>query len=147
MFKDVLIRHVAVSAAWSLLSFQTAEAQDLTMHSRLPSIEVERFLPVHTEAMNPGPFEAQRRRTGVSQPFFIVGCDAYSLTWIERNRERLRELQAFGLVVEAADARAYHQLAALAEGLIVRPVAGDLIAQHLGIVRYPALITADGISP
>jgi integrating conjugative element protein (TIGR03765 family) len=116
-------------------------------HAQLPVIDIERFLPVHTDAMGPGPFEAQRRVTGVSRPFFLIGCDDYSVAWLEKNRERLVGLQAFGLVVEAEDRRAYERVASAAEGLIVRPVAGDLIAQHLGIQNYPALITSDGIFP
>ena len=116
-------------------------------HAQLPAVDIERFLPVHTETLRAGPFEAQRRRTGVSRPFFLIGCDAYSIEWLNKNRERLVSLQAFGLVVEAEDAQAYRRLEATAEGLVVRPVAGHLIAQHLGIQAYPALVTADGIFP
>ena len=97
--------------------------------------------------MQPGPIDAQRRPTGVSRPFFLVGTDAYSLDWLAKNRERLVKLQAFGLVVEVPDAAAYRRLEALAKGVALRPVSADVIAEHLSLTRYPALITAEGIFP
>ena len=147
MFAPVLIRHVVFGLLCVAASIPRAESQASSKAPSPSPIDIGRFLPVHTKTMSAGPFEAQRRPTGVSQPFFLVGCDAYSLAWIEKNRGRLRQLQAFGLVVEAPDAQAYRRLAALAEGLLIRPVAGDAIAKYLRIEKYPALVTADGILP
>ena len=124
-----------------------ANAQDAIADPPLPAVTIEHFLPVHTDAMRPGPLQAQKRSTGVSRPFFLVGCDAYSLEWLAKNRERLVDLQAFGLVVEAPDARAFRQLEAAAKGLVLRPVSANLIAEHLGLEIYPALITSEGIFP
>jgi integrating conjugative element protein (TIGR03765 family) len=147
MFAHVLIRHVALGLLCVAASIPQAQSQNSSAVLSPSPIDIERFLPVHTKAMSPGPFEAQRRPTGVSRPFFLVGCDAYSLAWIERNRDRLRQLHAFGLVVEGSDAQAYRHLTSLAEGLLIRPVAGDAIAKYLRIEKYPALVTADGILP
>ena len=147
MFAYVLIRQVACGLLYAAASISQVQSQQSSTPSRPSAIDIELFLPVHTAAMTVGAFEAQRRPTGVSQPFFLVGCDAYSLAWIEKNRDRLRQLQAFGLVVEAPDAQAYRRLTALAEGLLIRPVAGNAIAKYLRIDKYPALITADGILP
>jgi integrating conjugative element protein (TIGR03765 family) len=147
MFTHVLIRRMAFGLLCAAASIPQAQSQDSRTASRPSPIDIERFLPVHTKAMSAGAFEAQRRPTGVSQPFFLVGCDAYSLAWIEKNRDRLRQLRAFGLVIEAPDAQAYRRLIALAEGLPIRPVAGDAIAKYLRIDKYPALVTADGILP
>lgn len=115
--------------------------------SGLPRITIEHFLPVHTEKMRVGDFEARRRATGVVRPFFLVGADDYSLAWLIENHDRLVQLQAFGLVVEVSDAAAYRRVEAAASGLVVRPVSADLIAKHLGVERYPALITAELITP
>lgn len=114
---------------------------------RLPPITIEHFLPVHTKSMTPGPFEPIRRRTGVSRPFFLVGSDAYSLKWLAQNHDRLIKLHALGLVVEVADAVVFGDVESAAAGLVVRPVPADLIAKHLGVKHYPALITAEGIFP
>lgn len=113
----------------------------------LPPVTIEQFLPVQSRTLTVGDFETEHRSTGVAQPFFIIGCDETSLEWLENNRARLREIRAFGLVVEAPDVRSYERLESVAEGLIIRPVVGDLIAEHLGLSRYPALVTADGIFP
>ena len=147
MFAPVLIRPVVLGLLCAAALIPRAESQDSSKGPSPSPIDIEHFLPVHTKTMTVGPFEAQRRRTGVSQPFFLVGCDAYSLAWIEKNRDRLRQLQAFGLVIEAPDAQAYRRLAALADGLLIRPVAGDAIAKYLRIEKYPALVTSDGSLP
>jgi len=119
-------------------------AQDL---SEVPPVSIEQFLPIESRTLTVGSFEPEDRATGVVQPLFIVGCDEASLEWVEVNRARLLELSAFGLVVDAPDVEAYERLEQAAEGLVIRPVVGDLVAEHLGIKRYPALVTADGILP
>jgi len=125
----------------------SAEPKDKTSmaDSQLPVVDVSHFLPVHTPGLRPGAFETQARSTGVSHAFFLVGCDATSIEWTRTHRERLIELGAFGLVIEAADVEAYRQLETVARGLVVRPVSGDLIAEHLGLDIYPALVTSEGI--
>jgi integrating conjugative element protein (TIGR03765 family) len=134
------------AAILALIVAPAASAQDAT-EPELPSISIEQFLPVASRTLAVGPFEAEHRSTGITQPFFIVGCDEVSLEWVETHRARLLDLKAFGLVVDALDVRAYERLEHAAEGLVVRPVMGDLLAEHLGITHYPALVTADGIFP
>jgi integrating conjugative element protein (TIGR03765 family) len=124
-----------------------AHAQQELSPIDLPVVTIEQFLPVKTHSLTVGSFEAEMRPTGVSQPFFLVGCDPLSIEWLQMNRARLIELRAFGLVIDAPDVESYRRLESVAEGLILRPVAGDLIAEHLHLRHYPALITADGIYP
>jgi len=130
----------------ALIVAPVVRAQD-TPDPELPPVSIEQFLPVASRTLAVGPFDAEHRSTGIAQPFFIVGCDEISLAWVETHRARLLELKAFGLVVDAPDVRTYERLEQAAEGLVVRPVVGDLLAEHLGITHYPALITADGIFP
>jgi len=118
-----------------------------TAHAQVPSVELEHFLPVHSARLQVGVVEPQYRPTGVSRPFFLIGTDETSRRWLETHAERLRGLQAFGLVVEAPDTRAYERITALGAGLVIRPVNADLIAEHLGLEHYPVLITADGVFP
>ena len=75
----------------------------------------------------------------------MIGCDSDSLAWLERHRQRLIQLGAFGLVIEAPDIAAYRRLEVAADGLMVRPVSGDLIAEHLRLESFPVLITAEGL--
>jgi len=122
-------------------------AQDTSPGERLPLAAIESLLPIRSERLTPGEVTEVRRSTGVTQPFFLVGCDPRSIEWIGRNRARLRAIGAFGLVIDAPDVEAYRALEQSAVGILLRPVAGDLIAEHLGIRHYPVLVTADGIFP
>jgi integrating conjugative element protein (TIGR03765 family) len=125
---------------------QTTVAQD-GVDTDLPQVRINQFLPVASPSLSVARFEPIHRPTGVARAFFLVGTDAYSLAWLGQNDATLVELQAFGLVVEVSNVAAYRQVEAAAEGLVIRPVPGDLLAEHLDIEHYPALITAEGIFP
>jgi integrating conjugative element protein (TIGR03765 family) len=130
----------------ALIVAPVVSAED-TPDPELPPVSIEQFLPVESRTLGVGQFEAEHRFTGIAQPFFIVGCDEASLEWVATHRARLLDLKAIGLVVDAPDVRAYERLEQTADGLVIRPVVGDLLAEHLGISQYPALVTADGIFP
>lgn len=142
-----LIRHSLRLLPFTAVFTLVASAQETPSTVDLPPVTIERFLPVDTNSLSVGPFEPVLRPTGVSQPFFLVGCDDFSLGWLQDNRERLLALRAFGLVVEAPSVEAYRRLESVAAGLVIRPVAGDLLAEHLGIRHYPVLVTGDGLFP
>jgi len=146
-FRDWLNRALILGLLWLAFARALAEPQGLTLiaDSQLPVVDIAQFLPVHSPTLRPGPFDTQTRPTGVSHAFLLVGCDPRSMEWTNRHRERLIELGAFGLVIEAADTEAYRQLETMARGLVVRPVSGDLIAEHLGLESYPALVTSEGV--
>jgi integrating conjugative element protein (TIGR03765 family) len=129
-----------------LVVVQTAVAQD-DPATDLPQVRIDQFLPVSSPRLSVARFEPMHRPTGVAQPFFLIGTDAYSLSWLRQNLARLLELNAFGLLVAVSNAAAYRQVEAAAVGLVIRPVPGDLLAEHLDIEHYPALITAEGIFP
>lgn len=50
-----------------------------------------------------------------------------------------------GLVVNVKSAEALAALRALVPGLLLSPVAGDDLAERLGLRHYPVLITATGV--
>jgi len=79
------------------------------------------------------------------QPLFLVGDDDRSRAWLRQRVDTLRELNAFGLVVNVESQVALDALRRLAPGLILSPVAADDLAGRLGIRHYPVLITATGI--
>jgi integrating conjugative element protein (TIGR03765 family) len=80
-------------------------------------------------------------------PLFLVGDDDRSRAWLRQRRAALQELRAVGLVVNVATPEALVALRRLAPGLMLSPIAGDDLAQRLGIRHYPVLITATGIEP
>lgn len=133
-----LLKSAAVLAA--VLAAGTSQPQ-------ISTPDIERFVPVHTQRLQVGTFDPIRRSTGVSRPFFLLGTDAVSLAWLERNRSRLVALDAFGLVVEAPSLDAYRSVVEAGDGLLIRPVSGELIAEHLRLKYYPVLVTAEGFFP
>ena len=103
------------------------------------------MLPVRSLRLSPG--EVARRvieAPGLS-PFFLVGDDQRSHAWLQQRAPRLRELGAVGLVVNISSAESLDALRALVPGLRMSPVAGDDLAERLGLRHYPVLITATGL--
>lgn len=103
------------------------------------------MLPVRSLRLSPG--EVARRvieAPGLS-PFFLVGDDQRSRAWLQQRALRLRELGAVGLIVNISSAESLATLRALVPELPLSPVAGDDLAERLGLRHYPVLITATGL--
>lgn len=123
---------------------------------RSPRIEVpraptERFseadmLPVRSSRLSPGEVVRRTIEAPGMPPFFLVGDDARSRSWLRQHAPRLRELYAVGLVVNVDSADALAALRTLAPGLSLTPTPGDDLAARLGLRHYPVLITATGIA-
>jgi integrating conjugative element protein (TIGR03759 family) len=84
-------------------------------------------------------------RSAGLRPFVVIGDDEASRAWLQRRAAALRERGAVGLVVNVETAQGLARLRALAPGVPLAPVAGDDLADRLGLRHYPALITATGI--
>lgn len=78
-------------------------------------------------------------------PFFLVGDDDLSKSWLLQRQDALLQINAVGLVVNIETAESLQQLRALVPGLTLVPVSGDDIAQRLNLQHYPVLITATQI--
>ena len=76
---------------------------------------------------------------------FLVGADELSRRWLARHRERLAELKAVGLLVQAADDAKVQAVWAAAPELTIMPVSADELARRLQLTRYPVLIHREGI--
>ncbi|MDR1934503.1 MAG: integrating conjugative element protein [Candidatus Accumulibacter sp.] len=100
------------------------------------------LLPVRSERLSPG-LEPDRviHAPGLT-PLFLIGDDERSRAWLLQMAPALRELGAFGLVVQVDTPAALADLRRLAPGLTLSPVSGDDLAQRLGVRHYPVLITA-----
>lgn len=104
------------------------------------------MLPVVSEQLSPGRVEPRALNLPPgTTPFFLVGDDDLSVAWLEQRLDALQSLNAVGLVVHVLNAEGLEQLRGMAEGLELRPVAGDDLAGRLGIQHYPVLITARGL--
>ena len=110
------------------------------------SIDERDMLPVESETLSPG--RVQHRSLDLPPgmtPFFLVGADDLSVEWLKQRGAILRELNAVGLVVQVADLEELERIRDLGQGLEMRPVFADDLAERLGLSHYPVLITADNI--
>ncbi|QQE89879.1 integrating conjugative element protein [Azotobacter chroococcum] len=103
--------------------------------------EAEMF-PVVSWSLSPGPVESRAIDAPGLRPVFLVGDDSLSRSWLRLRRDRLRRLNALGLVVNVASPAGLAELRRLAEGLRLIPVTGDDLAALLGFSHYPVLVTS-----
>ncbi|RSH69221.1 integrating conjugative element protein [Stutzerimonas stutzeri] len=103
------------------------------------------MLPVRSLRLSPGEVARRVIEAPGLPPLFLVGDDERSRAWLRQRALRLRELDAVGLVVNVVSAEALATLRTLAPELSLAPVAGDDLAERLGLRHYPVLITATGI--
>lgn len=103
------------------------------------------MLPVHSLRLSPGEVARRVIEAPGLPPLFLVGDDERSRTWLRQRAPHLHELNAVGLVVNVASAEALATLRELLPELSLLPVAGDDLAERLGLRHYPVLITATGI--
>lgn len=100
------------------------------------------LLPIRTPEMSPGPVTAREvDAKSLDQPFFIIGSDRASREWLAKNHARLIQSKAVGLLVQAESLEDLRAIDQLGEGIPIAPVSGSDIAKHLGITRYPILIS------
>ncbi|MGV6989219.1 integrating conjugative element protein [Testudinibacter sp. P80/BLE/0925] len=112
-----------------------------------PTLEEKDLLPIVSHLMSPGKVNTQtfsQPLVGI-EPLFLLGSDGYSQQWLHKNKVRLLELNATGLVVNVSSFDELLQLRAIAPELPLLPVSADDLAKRLNLSTYPALLTADGI--
>lgn len=103
------------------------------------------MLPVRSAKLTPGTVARRVIEAPGLRPFVVIGDDKASRDWLQRHAGSLHERGAVGLVVNVETAQTLARLRALAPGVPLAPVAGDDLAERLGLRHYPALITAAGI--
>ncbi len=111
------------------------------------SYSLNQYLPIRSPSLSSGTVEARHRPTRLLQPVFLVGADPRSLAWLEANRERLKQMRAIGMLVQAESEAPLTQAIAAAQGLPLIPASGEAFATVLGLRHYPVLITPEGIEP
>jgi len=103
------------------------------------------ILPVRSSHLSPGPIKSRALNMPGLRPFFLVGDDLQSLTWLRQRAADLQEMGAAGLAVEVADTEAFARIQAAAPDITILPVNGNDIATRLQIEHYPVLITATSL--
>lgn len=113
--------------------------------SGLGAADVQALLPIRSLGLSTGPVQARSHDRPFSRPFFLIGSDARSRQWLVEYRERLQEIGAVGMLVQAETQEDLRAIARLAGGLPILPASAVDIATVLGISHYPVLITPQGI--
>ena len=119
---------------------------DRAMRADLSTVTDEAWiLPISSSQLSPGPITPRTLNMPGLQPFFLVGGDPQSLTWLHQHAVGLRDMGAAGLAVEVADTESLARIRAAAPGLTILPVNGNEIAIRLQIEHYPVLISATAL--
>lgn len=74
----------------------------------------------------------------------LVGSDDYSLEWLDLNADRIKQIGAVIMLVDANNAKDYEKVLSFASGNEVYPMSGNLVNTNCGIDFYPVLVTSNG---
>jgi integrating conjugative element protein (TIGR03765 family) len=99
--------------------------------------------------MRPGyldqPQPLRTPQTG-AQPFFMIGNDAFSRDWLDKNKAYLVKIGAQGLATNINSIAIFVELEKLADPLPLVAVPVDEIAETLNLQVYPVLVTGEEIA-
>ncbi|WLD65571.1 integrating conjugative element protein [Pseudomonas sp. OVF7] len=119
---------------------------DRAMHADLSTFADEAWiLPIRSSHLSPGQITSRTLNMPGLRPFFLIGEDPQSLSWLRQRAAELQEVGAAGLAVEVTNTEALARIRAAAPGITILPVNGNDIATRLQIEHYPVLITATSL--
>ena len=111
----------------------------------LGAADPKAWLPIQSPGLTPGLVQARAHDRPFTRPFFLIGSDTRSRQWLQAHRDRLKEIGAVGMLVQAETVDDLRTIVRLADGLSILPASGSDIAKALGVSHYPVLISAHGI--
>ena len=108
-----------------------------------PDAAQEGVFPITTRKLTPAKFVQEKNiyQASMPGPTCIVGADALSKSWIQKNIQHLQQMHAMCLIVQAKNQDEADELVAMLNGLIVSAGDGDVLAEYFHIKHYPVLIT------
>jgi len=140
--------YIAVFDTDALNQMQQPSPMGQNEHSALVPEPVLQ-LPIRTPQVSPGPVDPQPlplpAGVALPRPFFLVGADKLSRDWLALHRDRLIEIQAIGMLVDADTADDVAAIKAIANGLPILPASASDIVAPLQITHIPVLISERGI--
>ncbi|MCP4390972.1 MAG: integrating conjugative element protein [bacterium] len=123
----------------------TAPERPAIKPPQLGAADLATLLPIRSPGLTPGPVQPKTHDRPFARPFFLIGSDALSRQWLLEHRERLKEIGAVGMLIQADTQDDLQIIAELAAGLSIMPASASDIAKALDISHYPVLITRHGI--
>lgn len=121
---------------WIFSSEPTTEKVD-------PDAPQDDLFPIKTRKLTPAKIAQEKNiyQASMPGPTCIVGSDALSKSWIQKNIQHLQQMNAMCLIVQAKNQDEADELLAMLNGLIVSAGDGDVLADYFHIKHYPVLIT------
>lgn len=107
----------------------------------LGAADLEQLLPIRSPGLSPGKVPVRKHQVPFARPFFLIGADPWSRQWLAEHRQRLLDIGAVGLLVDATSIEDLQAIAGIADGLPIAPAAGSDIAKALAVVHYPVAIS------
>jgi len=124
---------------------QLSQTPQLSDPPQLGVADAESLLPIRSPGLTPGIVQPGNHDRPFAQPFFLIGSDDLSKQWLLDNRDRLKEVGAVGMLVQADTLEDLRSIAEISGGLSIMPASATDLAEALKISHYPVLITAHGI--
>ncbi len=83
-------------------STETTPFQSRVIESpQLGAADPDSLLPIRSPGMTPGPVQPRNHDRPFTRPFFLIGSDALSRKWLLQHQNRLKEIGAVGMLVQA----------------------------------------------
>lgn len=107
----------------------------------LGAADIAQLLPIRSPGLSPSKVPVRKHQVPFARPFFLIGADPWSRQWLAEHRQRLLDIGAVGLLVDAASVEDLQAIAGIADGLPITPAAGCDIARALGVTHYPFAVS------
>ncbi|CEE94266.1 integrating conjugative element protein [Xenorhabdus koppenhoeferi] len=127
---------------------QQNEWSEISGSEKIPLVQpsFEMVLPIKTPEMSPGIVVDRPLNLQGIGALFLVGDDELSRNWLSQNADKLKMLNAVGIVTQVDTAEVFSELKQLANGILLSPVSGSDLAKRLQLTHYPVLITETGLT-
>ena len=116
--------------------------REANKNKQLGAANIELLLPIRSVGLTPGKVTARAHNVPFARAFFLIGSDEWSKRWLLEHREKLKDIGAVGMLVQATTIEDLQDVARLADRLPVTPASGSDIANAIGIDHYPVGISA-----
>lgn len=102
-------------------------------------------LPITTPSMQVGEVTiTPQHLSQLQRPLFLIGSDDFSKAWLEKNKTKLKDIGADGLLIQAQTTEDVATMLKLANGIKLVPASAESFAERLGLSHYPVLLSKQG---
>ncbi|MDC9612927.1 integrating conjugative element protein [Xenorhabdus khoisanae] len=138
----------STSHYFDAINNKSNEWSEISGSEKIPPVQpsFDMVLPIKTPEMSPGIVMDRALNLQGIGALFLVGNDELSRNWLSQNADKLKMLNAVGMVIEVDTAITLSELKQLAKGTFLSPISGSDLAKRLQLTHYPLLITETGLT-